>query len=79
MSREISWFMLVVNHRFGHSFAYEVLRQRLMVRMRIAHGEPPIQALPPALPENSSDFLLSPGAIFCRRHWSPRRNPGQTA
>jgi len=79
MSREISWFKLVVNHRFGHSFAYEVLRQRLMVRMRIAHGEPPIQALPPALPENSSDFLLSPGAIFCRRHWSPRRNPGQTA
>jgi len=60
--------MLVVNHRFGHSFADEVLRQRLVVRMRIAHDEPPIQALPPALPENSSDFLLSPGAILCRRH-----------
>jgi len=48
MSRDISWFMLVVNHRFGHSFADEVLRQRLVVRMRIAHDEPPIQALPPA-------------------------------
>jgi hypothetical protein len=68
MSREISWLVLVVNHRFGHNVADEVLRQRLVVGMRIAHEEPPIQALPPALPENSSDFLLSPGAIFCRRH-----------
>ena len=71
MSREISWLMLVVNHRFGHNVADEVLRQRLVVRMRIAHDEPPIQALPPALPENSSDFLLSPGAILCRRHLVP--------
>jgi hypothetical protein len=58
MSREIFWFMLVVNHRF----ADEVLRQRLMVRMRIAHDEPPVQALPPALPENAatSCFPLPP-------------------
>jgi transcriptional regulator GlxA family with amidase domain len=41
MSREISWLMLVVNHRFGHNVADEVLRQRLVVRMRIAHDEPP--------------------------------------
>jgi len=33
--------MLVVNHRFGHNVADEVLRQRLVVRMRIAHDEPP--------------------------------------
>ena len=32
--------MLVVNHRFGHNVADEVLRQRLVVRMRIAHDEP---------------------------------------
>jgi len=50
MSREISWLLLIVNHRFGHNVADEVLRQRLVVRMRIAHHEPPIQALPPALP-----------------------------
>ena len=55
MSREISWLMLVVNHRFGHNVADEVLRQRLVVRMRIALDEPPIQA-------------LRPGAILCRRH-----------